>query len=113
MWMPGDAIFCRRWRDAERPRFWRSDGGVQLHGGAEERRGYKWALGLPLSTSMTAVLPPNREICLWWHVRLNGVVPPSSRHQGGCHVLIAEPVFLRVGCSADLLGRKGLICIYW
>ena len=86
----GGAIFCDQWRDTARPNFWRTGGGVQLHGGAEERRGFKWAHGRPVFTGVTTILPPNGVVCMRWHVHEDGVVPPSSRHQGGCHVLMTD-----------------------
>ena len=39
---------------------------------------------------MLTNLPPNREMCTsvnWFH---DQTAPPSSRHQGGCHVLMGD-----------------------
>ncbi len=77
---------CQGSIDTTRPRYW----GVATLGGAEQRRGYCWALGQPLHTGMQTILPPNRELCTsnnWYH---DAVFPPSSRHQGGCHVLMGD-----------------------
>ncbi len=74
--------------DPARPSFWLA--GAHLRGGGEERRGLVWSFGIPMFTGFTTILPPNRELCTsnnWWH---DQVVPPSSRHQGGCHVLMAD-----------------------
>ncbi len=58
----------------------------------EQRRGSRWAYGRPLYTGMTTILPPNSELCM--HSFLDGdgdgVVPPSSHHPGGCHVLMGD-----------------------
>lgn len=83
-------LLCRDWIDAARPQFWQTGGGIQLHGGAEDRRGYKWAFGHPFYSCVTTMLPPNTEICGNWHVHRDASVSPSSRHQGGCHILMGD-----------------------
>ncbi|TWT95515.1 hypothetical protein Pla100_31560 [Neorhodopirellula pilleata] len=89
-WAAGGATFCEQWVDAQRPQFWQVGGGIQLHGGAEDRRGMKWAFGRPNYSGVLTILPPNRELCGRSHVHLESIAPPSSRHQGGCHVLMAD-----------------------
>lgn len=91
----GDAISsmgnnraCNSMRDSQRPQFWGNT--ATLTGGAEQRRGYKWALSRPLYTQMNTILPPNNEICLRGDQSTSGILPPGSRHQGGCHVLLAD-----------------------
>jgi prepilin-type processing-associated H-X9-DG protein len=76
------------WINPARPRFW-ADAfqGATVLGG----RGYRWADHLPLFGSFITVLPPNREVC----VANNGIstaapATASSRHQGGCHVLMGD-----------------------
>ncbi len=43
---------------------------------------------------VNTILPPNRELCLDAQPTNPhngaGIVPPGSRHQGGCHVLMAD-----------------------
>ncbi len=77
--------------DPARPQFWAA--ATSINGSDEERRGYKWAFGLAMFTGMTTILPPNApvvydtsaaDIFRW------GIFPPSSRHQGGCHVLMGD-----------------------
>ncbi|WP_442505409.1 DUF1559 domain-containing protein [Novipirellula sp. SH528] len=80
--------------DPERPRFWLST--APTNGSAEEMRGYKWAYGLAIFSGITTILPPNApvvydtssttatDIFRW------GIFSPSSRHQGGCHVLMGD-----------------------
>ena len=80
--------------DPERPRFWLST--ASTNGSPEEMRGYKWAYGLTIFTGITTILPPNApvvydtssttatDIFRW------GIWSPSSRHQGGCHVLMGD-----------------------
>ncbi|KAA1261128.1 Type II secretion system protein G precursor [Rubripirellula obstinata] len=85
------AMLCNGFRDPTRPQFWGS--GTQ-QGTAEERRGLKWAYGRIFYSGMNTILPPNREVCMSGmgpnlH-NFEGVCPPSSRHQGGCHVLMTD-----------------------
>ena len=74
--------------DPQRPRFWT---GTSLMSTGENGRGLSWSFGMPFHTGFTTILPPNRELCTddtWF--RNHQVLPPSSRHQGGCHVLMAD-----------------------
>ncbi len=74
--------------DPLRPRFWVA--GTTITGN-EARRGYKWACGFPTYSGFGTILPPNREVCLQGTgAGSQGSLPPSSRHQGGCHVLMAD-----------------------
>ncbi|SMP68871.1 prepilin-type N-terminal cleavage/methylation domain-containing protein/prepilin-type processing-associated H-X9-DG domain-containing protein [Neorhodopirellula lusitana] len=88
------ASVCKAAVDPERPQFWRPTADfpstLEETGAAENRRGYKWALGRPWHTSMTTITGPNREICLHWRYTDEGILPPGSRHQGGCHILLAD-----------------------
>jgi len=88
--------------DPTRPRFW--DPAARINGNAEEMRGFKWAYGLPIFTGMTTILPPNApvvydtsrsDIFRW------GIFSPSSRHQGGCHVLMGDGAVKFVTDSID------------
>ncbi|EMI46961.1 DUF1559 domain-containing protein [Rhodopirellula sp. SWK7] len=96
---------CNDAADATRPRFWAS-GTARVASGANGRRGrgFRWASGSPLYTGMTTVLPPNSATCLATEGMYDGATivatsradknymlcPPSSRHQGGCHVLMGD-----------------------
>jgi len=85
---------CAPQVDPLRPRFWCPTGGTctALPGfpGADQMRGYRWADGAPPYTGFTTVLAPNRELCLGGGDGSTGYLPPSSRHQGGCHVILAD-----------------------
>jgi prepilin-type N-terminal cleavage/methylation domain-containing protein/prepilin-type processing-associated H-X9-DG protein len=75
--------------DATRPRFWAA-GATLPDTGGENRRGFSWSFGHTVHTAMLTNLPPNREMCTsvnWFH---DQTAPPSSRHQGGCHVLMGD-----------------------
>ena len=89
MYNAGGAVSCRTLIDPARPQFWLN--AVNGVGSSEQRRGYKWALGRPMYGSVNTILPPNSEICMsnTYHGS-SGIFPPSSRHQGGCHVLMTD-----------------------
>jgi prepilin-type processing-associated H-X9-DG protein len=82
--------------DNLRPRFWCPVGSTTctpgaFRGGAGERRGFRWADGRPLYTQVNMILPPNRAVKIaQGGDGDSGVMPPSSRHQGGVHVLMAD-----------------------
>jgi prepilin-type N-terminal cleavage/methylation domain-containing protein/prepilin-type processing-associated H-X9-DG protein len=97
--------------NAQRPRFWTL--GAPLLSGTNEQRGFRWAECGGMSSGFNTILPPNRELCSgplltgmaptltpvpaatitatqgFVNFR-DAVLPPSSRHQGGCHVLMAD-----------------------
>jgi prepilin-type N-terminal cleavage/methylation domain-containing protein len=74
--------------DPSRPRFW--DPSYMIAGAVVSRRGYRWAIFHPLQTQFNTILPPNSEVCLAGHTDTRGIVPPSSRHVGGVHILICD-----------------------
>ncbi|GAA5507932.1 DUF1559 domain-containing protein [Novipirellula caenicola] len=90
--------------DTTRPRFWKA--GVTT-GGSGFARGYRWADFGPMFSGFTTILPPNQEICMGDAPETTKatsprnlpsgqnhfkelVATPSSRHQGGCHVLMGD-----------------------
>ena len=73
--------------DPERPLFWAPGVGIA---GANNGRGYQWAEYRPNFTGMHTVLPPNAEVCGGNNVGQTGMFPPSSRHPGGCHILMTD-----------------------
>ncbi|TWT92799.1 DUF1559 domain-containing protein [Stieleria varia] len=80
-----------------RPRFWSTgtDGGnAPTLAGSAEGRGARWASGGTSFTAMNTILPPNRMVCLGGGATGDassmGMAPPSSRHQGGVHVLMGD-----------------------
>ncbi len=81
--------------DPLRPRFWCPTAGnctpPTLPGlNGNQFRGYRWADGAPYYSGFTTILAPNRELCFGGGDASTGYLPPSSRHQGGCHILMAD-----------------------
>ena len=76
--------------DPQRPQFWAP--GTNFAGtNPEVQRGYKWANGRAVDTGITTILPPNREVCSNENNTFTiGIYGPSSRHLGGCHVLMGD-----------------------
>ena len=97
--MQNDVNHCESFTDPTRPQFWAEPivgGGTFDGGGPAAARGYRWACGYLLQSGFQTILPPNRETCFdggpgWFraHER-EGVATVSSRHQGGCHVLMGD-----------------------
>lgn len=74
-----------------RPQFWGGTSFIPEIATGEDRRGLKWALGRGLHGSITTISPPNKGICMGnGHSFNDGVLPPSSRHQGGVHILMGD-----------------------
>jgi prepilin-type N-terminal cleavage/methylation domain-containing protein/prepilin-type processing-associated H-X9-DG protein len=73
--------------DPNRPQFWLPG---HATGGNNNGRGYKWADFRPNFTGMHTIHPPNAPICGGNNTGQTGMFPPSSRHQGGVHVLMAD-----------------------
>ncbi|MGI9470137.1 MAG: DUF1559 domain-containing protein [Rubripirellula sp.] len=73
--------------DPARPRFWLPSVTI---GAAIYKRGYRWGDFRPLYTQIKTILPPNREQCMFGGHVSDGVAPPGSRHQGGCHILMGD-----------------------
>jgi prepilin-type N-terminal cleavage/methylation domain-containing protein/prepilin-type processing-associated H-X9-DG protein len=95
--------------DPARPRFWLAS--TLITGSAEERRGSKWAYGLAMFTGMTTILPRNSPVVYDTGVPNDifrwGIFSPSSRHQGGCHVLMCDGAVKFVTDSIDAGNTTG------
>lgn len=85
--------------DPERPLFWLPAANVLTGTGAGHARGYRWASGNPTFSVMNTILPPNSPTCIEGSIGASanamprhstGYLPPSSRHQGGCHILMGD-----------------------
>ncbi len=87
--------------DPERPLFWCSGGSCPIPSGPGGTlnaagvgslwaRGMQWAWAMPYNSAFTTTTPPNRELCIDRWEEGGGSMAASSRHQGGCHVLMAD-----------------------
>ncbi|MEM1071075.1 MAG: DUF1559 domain-containing protein [Planctomycetota bacterium] len=97
----GDNLSCQSLINPERPLFWldfgtaggTTPGGIfpGAHGVPDEHgRGFSWAFHRGVFGNMTTITPPNREICVGWNTLSAALLPPSSRHMGGTHILMAD-----------------------
>ena len=105
----GGAIFCAANTDPERPQFW-DPNATTVRGGGQSKRGYKWAYARIFFNGMNTILPPNREVCMRASggniVHFEGVCPPGSRHQGGCHILMTDGAVIFITDSIEA-GNSG------
>jgi prepilin-type N-terminal cleavage/methylation domain-containing protein/prepilin-type processing-associated H-X9-DG protein len=76
--------------DPVRPRFWDPINPMPLTKNVAWGRGYRWHDFEPPYTQMTTVLSPNKQLCSDGRDHRDVVSPPSSRHQGGCHILMGD-----------------------
>ena len=74
--------------DPERPQFWAPTAPVETN--ANQGRGFRWADMRVHDTGCHTILPPNQEVCWVNNVGNTAIGTMSSRHQGGCHVLMAD-----------------------
>ncbi len=89
--------YCLNQLDPLRPNFWCATGSTgctpppNLSSNANHSRGMNWAWGTGTTTVINTIRPPNAETCMWgWYDAEVGCLPPSSRHQGGAHVLMGD-----------------------
>ncbi|GAA5510476.1 DUF1559 domain-containing protein [Novipirellula caenicola] len=83
--------------DASRPTFYdpASASYQAMPGAPNILRGYRWTAAGACFTGMTTTRPPNKPLCGRYSATTNAVehvgsFPSSSRHQGGCHVLMGD-----------------------
>ncbi len=97
--------------DPERPQFWSPSVGDTANPGLRSvnwKRGYRWADSVPTYTSITTMLPPNREVCIGGAGDFDtGVLPPSSRHQGGAHILMGDGAVIFITDSIEAGDSRG------
>ncbi|TWT52761.1 hypothetical protein Pla22_03870 [Rubripirellula amarantea] len=91
--------------DPERPKFY-----TQRHSefNPDDRgRGRQWANGREFSTRFHSIRPPNSyNVMRWWDN--NGMWSASSRHIGGCHVLMGDGAVTFVTDSVDTGNQAAL-----
>jgi prepilin-type N-terminal cleavage/methylation domain-containing protein/prepilin-type processing-associated H-X9-DG protein len=92
-------IDCRDDIDPQRPRFWVS--GLTRVAAANQGRGFRWASGNAIFSSINNILPPNSEMCIRFGATGWGIAPASSRHQGGVHTLMADGAVVFISDSIE------------
>lgn len=98
--------------DPLRPTFWLSNS-TAFAGGPQVQRGMKWACGFAVFSTITTVLPPNSPICsIGSSTWQPGIYGPSSRHQGGAHVLMGDGAVKFITDSIES-GNQSAGNIWW
>ncbi len=91
----------------EKPRIWCDVGDTGCTPPANltidnhESRGANWANFRSQCTEVYTMLPPNREVCVGQWIDAPGTMPPSSHHQGGAHVLMADGAVIFITDSIE------------
>jgi prepilin-type N-terminal cleavage/methylation domain-containing protein/prepilin-type processing-associated H-X9-DG protein len=118
--------------DPARPQFWLpSVNTLTAQVSRAHARGYRWADGNLAYTGMFTILPPNSTACVGQALPPNpmqapgegftpttnarhssGVLSASSRHQGGCHVLMADGAVRFITDSIDAGNNNVLPVIF-
>ncbi len=71
-----------------------------------QARGMNWAWAAFPHTTVNTIRPPNSEVCMnGWYDNV-GTMPPSSRHQGGVHVLMGDGAVKFVTDSIEAGNQK-------
>lgn len=91
------------YKDPERPRYWAQSTPVW---GATNGRGFRWADHRMEHTGMHTILPPNAELCAQRNPGGRTVCPPSSRHQGGAHILMGDGAVVFMTDSVEAGDRR-------
>lgn len=95
---------CRVNIDPERPQFWDPSVGAADLFAINQGRGYRWASGEGPDTVVSTILPPNKEVCVrsvTRYIIASGALPPSSRHQGGVHILMGDGAVVFISDSIE------------
>ncbi len=84
--------------DPDNPRFWAPTTPIE---DSTNGRGFKWADFRPNFSGCHTILPPNAPIGGGRSVGETGMFPPSSRHQGGAHILMGDGAVVFVTDSIE------------
>jgi prepilin-type N-terminal cleavage/methylation domain-containing protein/prepilin-type processing-associated H-X9-DG protein len=115
-WPNGNIInnpgLCGLEADPNRPQFWAPTAQLAA-GGAQVQRGYKWMNGMAVNTGITNILPPNSPVCSQNNNTFDpGIYGPSSRHQGGAHILMGDGAVIFITDSIEA-GNKSIGNVVW
>ncbi len=107
-----DPSICDDQADPNRPRFW-VPGADFASNNEEVQRGYKWHNGMAVNSGITTILPPNSAVCSNGNNTFTiGIYGPSSRHQGGCHILMGDGAVIFITDSIES-GDKTVGNVIW
>ncbi|MFG0263958.1 MAG: DUF1559 domain-containing protein [Rhodopirellula sp. JB055] len=112
----GDSYFnpgiCDDMIAPERPQFWLSSG-VNLV--PTDKRGFRWADWGPMFTGFYTIHSPNSPACILstFARTYGGPMGASSRHQGGCHVLMGDGAVKFITESVDAGNSEATIPYYY
>ncbi|MEM8913309.1 MAG: DUF1559 domain-containing protein [Planctomycetota bacterium] len=98
---PIDVDIQEPFRDPSRPQYWDTSGSLEVMADPgtgwtlRYGRGFRWHSFYPTQSMVNTILPPNSSTTAfntgnWFGDRVGAIVPPSSRHQGGAHVLMGD-----------------------
>ncbi|TWU03307.1 DUF1559 domain-containing protein [Neorhodopirellula pilleata] len=75
--------------DPARPRFWSTTAPANVDTDQNHQRGRRWSDGRPTYTTFLTIRPPNGYNVCRGEGNF-GIYSASSRHQGGCHILMGD-----------------------
>ncbi|MCD0463523.1 DUF1559 domain-containing protein [Roseiconus lacunae] len=97
--------------DPERPKFW-DPTVVPNVWGRVHGRGFRWADHRNEMTCVHTILPPNKPLAAQRNPGGRTLSPPSSRHQGGVHVLMGDGAVVFISDSIEA-GDSRAEMVWW
>ncbi|MEO1529453.1 MAG: DUF1559 domain-containing protein [Planctomycetota bacterium] len=99
--------------DPERPLYWNTTVGTAGGPwGAVHGRGFRWADHRNEMTGVHTILPPNKPLGAQRFTGGRTMAPPSSRHQGGVHVMMGDGAVVFITDSIEAGdSRAGMVWI--
>ncbi|SMP59265.1 prepilin-type N-terminal cleavage/methylation domain-containing protein/prepilin-type processing-associated H-X9-DG domain-containing protein [Neorhodopirellula lusitana] len=101
---------CDDMVDSQRPQFW--DAGLAFDEPINVR-GYRWADALAVFSGFMTASPPNKPLCTSDKGSGEGYYTASSRHQGGCHVLMGDGAVKFITDSIESGNQSGKPVVEW
>lgn len=89
------------WIDPDSPNSGQSPGDQPRGLGGGTTRGARWMNARPVYGTVNTILGPNKGVCVDSWPENGAIAPPSSRHQGGVHVLMGDGAVKFITDSVD------------